>query len=156
MINQEEIENIKGMINEFFEIAGYLVGVEARSAEEKGQDVLEINIRTDEAQSLIGKQGLVLSDIQLILRKVIKKKTERDIYLNLDVDNYKRNKEDYLRDIAQSTAEEVISTGRERELSLLSPFDRRIIHMELSSRTDVVAESIGEGEERRIVIKPAK
>ena len=156
MINQEELENIKGIVNEFFEMAGYLVGVEARTGEENGQDVLEINIRTAEAQNLIGKQGLVLSDIQLILRKVIKKKTGREIYLNLDVDNYKRNKEDYLRDIAQSTADEVAATGRERELSLLSPFDRRIIHMELSSRKDVIAESVGEGEERRIVIKPVK
>jgi spoIIIJ-associated protein len=156
MINQEELENIKKAVEEFFRMAGYSVEQEMNQGEESGQEVLSINIKTSDAQTLIGKQGLVLSDIQLILRKAIKKKTGREIYLNLDIDNYKRNKEDYLKGLAWNMADEVASTGREKELPLLSPFDRRVVHMELAERKDVVAESIGEGEERRIVIKPSK
>ena len=156
MINQEELENIKGTVDEFFKMAGYPVEQELNAGEENGQETLNINIRTADAQTLIGKQGLVLSDIQLILRKVIKKKTDREIYLNLDIDNYKRNKEDYLKGLAWNIADEVALTNKEKELPLLSPFDRRVVHMELAERKDVIAESIGEGEERKIVIKPAK
>lgn len=156
MINQEELENIKRTIEEFFKMAGYSTEQEARAGEENGQETLDINIKTSDAQTLIGKQGLVLSDIQLILRKAIKKKTGREIYLNLDVDSYKKNKEDYLKGLAWNIADEVVLTNKEKELPLLSPFDRRVVHMELAERKDVVAESIGEGEERRIVIKPAK
>jgi predicted RNA-binding protein Jag len=29
-----------------------------------------------------------------------------------------------------------------------------VVHMELADRKDVITESIGEGEERRIVVKP--
>jgi len=156
MINQEELENIKRTVEEFFIMAGYPVEQELSQGEEDGQENLSINIKTADAQTLIGKQGLVLSDIQLILRKTIKKKTGREIYLNLDIDNYKRDKEDYLKELARNIADEVASTGREKELPLLSPFDRRVVHMELAERKDVVTESSGEGEERRIVIKPAK
>lgn len=154
MISDEELENIKSIVIDFFERAGYLITLESDVLTEGEQEMLRINIRMDDAQKFIGKHGLVLSDIQLLLRKIIKKKTEKDIYLNLDIDNYKRNKEDYLKSIAQSAADEAVSTGREKELPLLSPFDRRLVHMELAQRTDVIAESVGEGEARRIIVKP--
>jgi spoIIIJ-associated protein len=154
MINPEEIENIKEIIKEFFLKAGFIVEVEGSCISRDNEDVLEIEVKTSEAQNLIGKQGLVLADIQLLLRKVIKKKTDKEFYLSLDIDGYKKNKESYLRNVAQSVADEVSRTKREKELPYTSSFDRRVVHMELADRKDVITESIGEGEERRIVIKP--
>ena len=154
MIGQEELENIKGIIKDFFNQVGFEVEVDGGAREREGEDVLEINIKTPDAQTLIGKQGLVLADIQLLLRKVIKKKTDKDLYLSLDVDNYKKNKEDYLRDVAQSVADEVSRTKKEKELPFTSSFDRRIVHMALADRKDVTTESMGEGEERKVVVKP--
>jgi len=154
MIGQEELENIKGIIKDFFNQVGFEVEVDGGAREREGEDVLEINIKTPDAQTLIGKQGLVLADIQLLLRKVIKKKTDKDLYLSLDVDNYKKNKEDYLRDVAQSVADEVSRTKKEKELPFTSSFDRRIVHMALADRKDVTTESVGEGEERKVVVKP--
>lgn len=154
MIDQEQLENIKEIIKDFFVQVGFAVEVEGKAEERDGEDVLDINIKTVEAQALIGKQGLVLADIQLLLRKVIKKKTDKDFYLSLDIDNYKKNKENYLRDVAQSVADEVSRTGREKELPFTSSFDRRIVHMELADRKDVTTESVGEGEERKVIVKP--
>jgi spoIIIJ-associated protein len=154
MINQEEIENIKDIIKEFFLKAGFIVEVEGSCISRDNEDVLEMEVKTSEAQNLIGKQGLVLADIQLLLRKVIKKKTDKEFYLSLDIDGYKKNKESYLRNVAESVADEVSRTKREKELPYTSSFDRRVVHMELADRKDVITESIGEGEERRIVIKP--
>ena len=118
--------------------------------------VISIDIKTKDAQTLIGRQGLVLADIQLLLRKIIKKETNEDFYLFVDIDNYKKNKENYLKDLAWSVADEVLKTGQEKEIPLMSSFDRRIVHIELQQRNDVLVESIGEGEERRIIIKPAR
>jgi spoIIIJ-associated protein len=154
MIDQEQLENIKEIIKGFFIQVGFEVEIEGRAGERNDEDVLYINIKTVEAQALIGKQGLVLADIQLLLRKVIKKKTDKDFYLSLDIDNYKKNKEAYLRDVAQSVADEVSRTSREKELPFTSSFDRRIVHMELADRKDVTTESVGEGEERKVIIKP--
>jgi spoIIIJ-associated protein len=154
MINQEELETIKQIIIEFFQRIDYVVDLEIKLSDREGEDVLDVNIKTADAQNLIGKQGLVLADIQLLLRKVIKRKTEKDFFLILDVDGYKKNKEDYLRDIAESIADEVSRTGREKELPFTSSFDRRIVHMELARRTDVYTESQGEGEERKVIVKP--
>jgi len=154
MIENNELETIKEIIKDFFSKAGFEVTVEGKCINRDNEDVLEININTSEAQNLIGKQGLVLADIQLLLRKVIKKKTEKEFYLSLDIDGYKKNKESYLRNVAQSVADEVSRTRQEKELPYTSSFDRRIVHMELADRKDVLTESIGEGEERKIIIKP--
>lgn len=154
MISQEELEKIKEIVKDFFSQVGFVVEVEGGSQERDGEDILEMNIKTSEAQSLIGKQGLVLADIQLLLRKVIKKRTDKDFYLSLDIDNYKKNKESYLRDVAESVADEVSRTGKEKGLPFTSSFDRRIVHMELADRKDVTTESVGEGEERKVIVKP--
>jgi len=50
-----------------------------------------------------------LSDIQLLLRKILKRKTNEELFLNLDIDDYKKYKEDYIRELAQSTADEAVS-----------------------------------------------
>jgi len=148
MINKEEIKNIT---EEFFNKADFKVGIEVEQKEE----LINIDIQTSDAQTLIGRQGLVLSDIQLLLRKIIKKKTNEDFYISVDIDNYKKNKENYLKDLAWNIADEVLKTGQEKEIPLVSSFDRRIVHIELQQRNDVLTESIGDGEERRIIVKPA-
>ncbi|MFA5432392.1 MAG: R3H domain-containing nucleic acid-binding protein [Candidatus Paceibacterota bacterium] len=154
MINSEELESIKEIIKDFFSKAGFEVEVSGNCLSRDAEDVLEMDIKTVEAQNLIGKQGLVLADIQLLLRKVIKKMTGKEFYLSLDIDGYKKNKESYLRGVAQGIADEVSRTKQEKELPYTSSFDRRIVHMELADRKDVLTESVGEGEERKIVIKP--
>ncbi|MFA5755430.1 MAG: R3H domain-containing nucleic acid-binding protein [Candidatus Paceibacterota bacterium] len=152
MINQEELKIIEETVIEFFNKGGFNIESEIKAEE----DLLTVNVKTSEANNLIGKQGLVLADIQLILRKIIKRKINEDFYINIDIDNYKKNKENYLKDLAWNIADEVLKTGREREIPLVSSFDRRIIHIELEQRNDVFTESVGEGEERKIVVKPAK
>jgi len=152
MINQEELKIIEEIVSKFFNKGGFDIESEIKTED----DLLTVNIKTSEANNLIGKQGLVLADIQLILRKIIKRKIDEDFYINIDIDNYKKNKENYLKDLAWNIADEVLKTGREREIPLVSSFDRRIIHIELEQRNDVFTESVGEGEERKIVVKPAK
>lgn len=154
MITSDEKKLIEDIILEFFNKAGYSVFIKSFECLNNGKEILSIDLGTEEAQILIGKQGSVLADIQLLLRKIINKELKKEIYLNLDIDNYKKNKEEYLRDLAESVADEVVITRQSKEIALSSSFDRRIIHLELTKREDVIAESRGEGEHRKIVIKP--
>ncbi|MFA7141957.1 MAG: R3H domain-containing nucleic acid-binding protein [Candidatus Paceibacterota bacterium] len=138
---------------EFFKVMGY--DVETEINYEKDENLLEINvINLEDAKILIGRQGSVLSCIQLLLRRILKKELEKDVYIFLDIDNYKKNKVNSYKSIANSAAEEVITTMQEKVLPPLSSFARRIIHLELAKRDDVLTESIGEGDQRRLVVKP--
>ncbi len=66
----------------------------------------------------------------------------------------KRKKYEYLRELAKSVADEVALTKKEKQLAPMPAHERRIIHLELVGRTDIISESIGQEPERKIVIKP--
>jgi len=154
MLDEKELKVIEEKTKEFFKKAGLDIKLEMDYLQEES-DIIEMNVfKIEDAKMFIGKQGLILADIQLLLRKVIKKELEKEIYITLDIDNYRRNKVNSYKSIANSAAEEVSITGQQKILPPLSPYARRIIHMELSKRDDVKTESIGMGEQRRLVVKP--
>ncbi|RLC39293.1 MAG: hypothetical protein DRH33_03225, partial [Candidatus Nealsonbacteria bacterium] len=72
----------------------------------------------------------------------------------LDINQYKKNKIEYLNDLAKSTADEVALSKKEKILPPMPSYERRIIHLTLAEREDVQTESQGEEPERRVVIKP--
>ncbi|HXI18173.1 MAG TPA: R3H domain-containing nucleic acid-binding protein, partial [Chloroflexota bacterium] len=73
---------------------------------------------------------------------------------NLDVDGYRTRREDLLRGMAERFAQRVRTTHEAMQLETMPPNERRIIHLVLADDPDVVSESVGEGESRRVVIKP--
>lgn len=75
-------------------------------------------------------------------------------YLELDINNYKKKKIEYLKRLAVNMANEVAFTKEKKILSPMPAHERRVIHTELAQRQDVVTESQGEGEDRHLVIGP--
>ncbi|HEA84631.1 MAG TPA: hypothetical protein ENI04_01455 [Candidatus Wildermuthbacteria bacterium] len=73
--------------------------------------------------------------------------------MSLDINDYKKRKEEYLRDLAKTTADEVVLLKQAKELPPMPPAERRIIHLSLQDRDDVASDSIGEGSERRVVVQ---
>jgi spoIIIJ-associated protein len=84
----------------------------------------------------------------------LKKKITEEFYIDLDVNDYKKKKIEYLKEMAKSGADEVSLTKIEKQLAPMPAYERRIVHLELLNRNDVIGESIGEDPSRRIVIKP--
>jgi spoIIIJ-associated protein len=153
MLDNNEIEQIEKIIQNFFNIAGFDIELETENEEE----TFLVNItRIEDPKIFIGKQGLILKDLQLLLRKLVAKDLEKNIYLNLDIDNYKKNKIYTIKSIANSTAEEVILTQKDKIMPPLSAFERRIIHLELEGNKEVITETVEIGGERRLVVKMQK
>lgn len=151
MLNKEELNAIKEIVEGFFKKTTFGVEVEILPEDE---NTLPINLKTEEPQILIGEGGQTLLEIQHLLKAILKRKISAQFYISLDINNYKKNKTEYLKETARSAADDVALTKKEKELSPMPAFERRIIHLELAERTDVVSESVGEGPERRIVIRP--
>ena len=85
---------------------------------------------------------------------ILNKKIQQAFYLNLDINDYKKKKIEYLESLAKTFADEVVASKEEKELPPMPPYERRIIHAQLSERKDIATESRGEGMDRHIVIKP--
>jgi spoIIIJ-associated protein len=148
-MNQQEI---KKLIEEFFKKTGFEVFIEILPFQEK---TIPVRIKTDEPKFLIGQNAKVLISLQRLLKLILKRKTGEDFYIDLDINDYKKKKIEYLEETAKSLADEVFLTKKEKILPPMPAYERRIIHLELSKRSDVLTESQGEGEERRVVIKPS-
>jgi spoIIIJ-associated protein len=149
---------IKETIEEFFRKMSFDVEVEVKDFKEDEKGIsIPVSIKSETPQNIIGYKGETLNSAQFILKAMIKRKTDLDkrIYLNLDVNNYKQKKIDYLRELASDAADDVALIGIPKTLEPMNGEERRAIHMELAERSDVLTESIGERENRRVVIRPA-
>ncbi len=151
MTTDENLNKIKELIEEFFAKMTFPAEIENQ---EWNDNLLKISLTSNEAQILIGQGGKTLSDLQGLLAKVFRKQLEQEVFLDLDINNYKSDKEQYIRDLAQKAADTAVSLGQEKALFPMPAFERRIIHTELANRSDVQTESIGEGDERKVVIRP--
>jgi spoIIIJ-associated protein len=150
-MEQQELNKIKEAAEEFF---GKMTIAVDKIEVIPGSDEAELNIKLQEPQVLIGQGGQTLFEIQRLLRIILNKKLQKSFYLNLDINNYKAQKVEYLKDLAKSSADQVALTREAKELLPMQAYERRIIHAELSQRQDVVTESQGTDQDRHIVIKP--
>ena len=151
MISPSNLEEIKKTVKEFFEKATLEVEIEFFPQRDL---TLPINLKTEDPQILIGERGQTLFEIQHLLKAILKRKIKENFYIDLDINDYKKKKIDYLKEMARSSADEVALTKKEKILPAMPAYERRIIHLELADRSDVTTESIGQEPERRIVIRP--
>lgn len=117
-------------------------------------DAYRVHIETEETGLLIGFHGKTLESFQIILGIIVSKSlgTWARVYVN--VGDYREKREEALMLMAQHAAERAIASGRAVELTHLSPAERRVIHLTLSGDDRVTTESTGEGEQRKLVVKP--
>jgi len=150
-LDKKNLEEIKRIITKFFEKMGFEIRIETILPKE---ETLPVSIKIEDPKILIGEKGKTLAEIQHLLRAIIIKKIGERIFLDLDISDYKKKKYQYLRELARSLADEVALTKNEKALSPMPASERRIIHLELAERKDVVTESMGEEPGRRIIVRP--
>jgi spoIIIJ-associated protein len=157
MFSHNDLQKIKPFLQEFFEKTTFASEVEISSSE--ADATLFVSLKTDEPQIMIGEGGQTLMEIQHLLKVVLRKKlapsSETVFHVDLDINNYKKKKKEYLKELARTTADEVALTKKEKILPPMPAYERRVVHMELADRTDIATESSGEEPERKIIIKPA-
>ena len=118
---------------------------------EEGIDVV---LDTKDSGLVIGYHGDTLESLQLILSLCIAKKVGRFIRVSIEVGEYKKKRMDWLRNLALTTKEKVVSQKQEIVLPELKSWERRVIHLMLQDDKEVSSESQGEGRERVLVISP--
>jgi spoIIIJ-associated protein len=147
---EELKEKIEKEVKEFFSKMGFEVELKISITESS----FKIDVKTKEFQALIGEKGRTLLELQHLLNAILKKKINNEIFVDLDIAGYKERKIKYLRELAKAVADEVALTKKEKILEPMPAYERRIIHLELASRSDVTTESIGKEPNRRVIIKP--
>lgn len=126
---------------------------------EEADGSLVVNVdmtEVSESGLLIGARGSTLNAIQSFLALSLRQQTGEWLPVRLDIGNWRGRHEDYLEDLAGQAAERALATYEPQYLYNLSPSQRRVIHIAIAKREDVVSESQGEGLERHLIISAKK
>lgn len=103
---------------------------------------------------LIGRDGDVLNAFQYVVRLLVGRKMKGWVHVVVDVQGYKAQRADRLRDLAHRMADQAVDTDRTVILQPMPPHERRVVHVALYDDSRVTTESIYEGERRRVTIVP--
>ena len=115
---------------------------------------LGFNIKGEDLGILIGRRGQTLVALQYIVRIIVGRLTKTWAPIVIDVEGYKQRRYQALETFAKQMAERVKAKGVPFTLEPMPAYERRIIHLTLANDPDVTTESVGQGETRKVVIKP--
>ena len=132
-----------------------LLKINATAQLVKEDEKIEINVTAANSNAVIGKRGAMLDAIQTVAGAVAN--IGRDDYKRVVVDceNYRENREETLKRLADKLAEKANRLGKKIKLEAMNPYERRIIHAALSGREDVTTTSEGKEPNRYVVVIPA-
>lgn len=113
----------------------------------------KITIFANEGDWLKKHLPYLVADFERIANLLAKKYgIEENIFV--DINNYRKERENLIVELAKAAARKVLLTKEEVKLPAMNAYERRLVHMELSTRPDVKSESLGEGPERHVIVKP--
>ncbi|TSA54414.1 MAG: protein jag [Dehalococcoidia bacterium] len=115
-----------------------------------------LNIEGDDLGVLIGRRGQALSALQYLVRMIVAEKLKKWVSINVDVDWYKKRHYESLKKLALRLAEQVAMRRRPITMEPMPPDERRIVHITLADDPDVMTQSTGDGDGRRVVIQTRK
>ena len=145
----EAIENLNSFIKTIIEkIPGNNISYNI----EKIEDMIEVCIKGEELNYLIGYRGEVLNQLQILLSSIANKNIEKRIRVLVDIEGYREKRKKVLEDLAQKVSKTVVRTKKSITLEPMTAYERKIIHSKLQENNKVTTYSIGEEPYRKIVI----
>lgn len=147
--SREDVEITVDVLQHILRYMNIHATVQVRSTNPLALNIHGIN---ENLGLLIGRRGETLAALQLLVSLIVGHRTKHRMRITVDAENYRERREENLRSLALRVAQQVRNYRRAIALEAMPPNERRIVHMALAESKDIGTESIGEGEERRVVI----
>lgn len=112
----------------------------------------KIAIFVNEGEWLKERLPELMGDFENVIKLLANKNGVEKIFI--DLNNYRKERERLIVELAKAAARKALINKEEIKLPTMNAYERRLVHVELSTRPDVKTESIGEGPERHIIVKP--
>ena len=110
-----------------------------------------ISILVSEPAGLQKELPQILPSLERVVNLMIKKSGGSAAVV--DINNYRRERERLIVELAKAAAHKVSINKAAVELPPMNAYERRLVHVEISTRPDLKTESIGDGPERRVIVK---
>ena len=115
-----------------------------------------LDVSGEDLGILIGRRGDTLASLQYLLNLMLSRRLKTRTTFGVDVEGYRRRREESLKGLALRMADRVKATGQSVTLEPMPPSERRIVHLALAKDPKVITVSIGEGDSRKVAITPRR
>ncbi len=148
MNQTESIEFARKYLQDIISFFGENVEVSATAED----DIIELYVESSDLNSiLIGRNAETLRSLQYIVSTALRNREAELIRVNVDVADYKKQREEKVAEKARGWIEEVRATG-DSHIARINAADRRIVHRVAQEYSDIQTFSEGEGRDRHIII----
>jgi spoIIIJ-associated protein len=149
-----------GILEHLLELMNIDASIRVRAPETPGDGLglvrAVLDISGEDLGILIGRRGDTLSSLQFLVNLIVSRKMKARTAFGIDVEGYRRRREESLKGLALRMADRVKSTGQSITLEPMPPNERRIVHLALAKDPNVITVSIGEGESRKVAVTPRR
>lgn len=142
----EVCQQAEQLLNSIFESARF--DVQATASESDLGCV--VSIEGADSGLLLNQGGELLDALQQILNQAYGRNLPKGQRIVCDANNYRAARETELRAMADHAARQVRATSSPFVFGPMDGSERRVIHLSLAEEADLVTESIGEGNARRL------
>lgn len=146
------LEVVENQTHQILDAMGYRRLSVTEVKEREGRVFVSVFINNP--RDLIGERGTVLRSFQHLVRLTVANKLAFSPRIDIDVNNYKKKRAEFLADFARHIGERVRAEKKKVELEPMSAFDRRVVHSTLAEYTDIMTTSRGEEPRRYIIVGP--
>src|SRR6266545_8392349 len=134
------------LLNSIFESAGF----DVRASASESELGCVLSIEGADSGLLLNQGGELLDALQQILNQAYGRDLPKGQRIICDANNYRAARESELRAMAEHAARQVRATSAAFVFGPMESSERRVIHLSLAGENDLVTESIGEGNGRRL------
>lgn len=137
-------------------ILGHLnIVLEGISAEtDPATKSLRFEVRTPDSAILIGERGARLLALNHLVKRIAERELkDEELQFFIDVNDYQKKRIDDIRTKAHMLAERARYFKSSVEMDPMSSYERMIIHAQFTEVSDITTESLGQGKDRRVVLK---
>lgn len=155
-INAPEVDFAAQVIDDILRILGLDAEISIRepitAGDGRGSVLAVIDIRGENLGVLIGRRGETLLALQYLVNLALARKHPGRGGVTVDIEHYRHRNEERLVDLARRMGDRVRQTGAPITLEPMSAADRRIVHLQFVDDPELETHSIGDGENRKVVI----
>src|SRR4029453_11605158 len=131
-------------------------GLDLKAGVDEAQDGVKVQVRGEDVALLLGHNAELLDALEYLGNRVLARTSGEDAKLIFDSAGYRARREKELRLMAEKAAEKVRLSRIPFSFDPMTPNERRIIHLTLADDSSVTTESQGNGENRKVKIRPTK
>ncbi len=144
----------KSMLEHF--MVGLLLRLDPAYSVEIAQEgeLFRVEILGGDSGRVIGREGKTLQSLEFIVNVAMAKHFGSAYRVVLDAAGYRRRNEERIRRMASDAVLQVEVSGQPIELPPMRPSERRLIHVMLKQHPKVTTTSVGEGEQRHVIVMP--